>query len=257
MTDKASAVDWDGWQRSWDRQQQWYLPDREQRFTAMLDAVEALVGPRPRVLDLACGTGSISDRVLRRFPEASCVGVDLDPALLTIARGYFAQRQRVSFVTADLRETDWTERLPHRSFDAVLTATALHWMRADALNTLYGQLAGLVREGGVFCNADHMPDPATPRLNAAHREFQRVRQARESAAGALDWAGWWRTAAEEPALAEAVTERQAIYGDPAKDHSDGEAQPVAWHGNALRAAGFDEARPVWCSVSDAMVLALK
>ncbi|MEE3921525.1 hypothetical protein V2I01_34525 [Micromonospora sp. BRA006-A] len=42
------------WQESWDRQQEAYLPDREHRFAAMLDAVEAVAGDRPpRVLDLA------------------------------------------------------------------------------------------------------------------------------------------------------------------------------------------------------------
>lgn len=89
MTETVVGADWQAWQNSWDRQQEWYLPDREERFRVMLDMVEALVGPEPRVLDLACGTGSISDRLLKRFPKAESVGVDLDPALLAIAEGYF------------------------------------------------------------------------------------------------------------------------------------------------------------------------
>src|ERR1044072_4391294 len=80
MTDTLAAADWQAWQRGWDRQQEWYLPDREERFRAMLDAVEATVGPEPRILDLACGTGSISDRALRRFPGPTGTGVAPDPA---------------------------------------------------------------------------------------------------------------------------------------------------------------------------------
>lgn len=38
---------WQAWQDSWDRQQEWYMPDREERFRVMLDMVEALVGPAP------------------------------------------------------------------------------------------------------------------------------------------------------------------------------------------------------------------
>ena len=37
------------------------MPDREDRFRIMLDMVEALTGPAPRVLDLACGTGTTSE----------------------------------------------------------------------------------------------------------------------------------------------------------------------------------------------------
>ncbi|AEM81331.1 Methyltransferase type 12 [Streptomyces violaceusniger Tu 4113] len=161
MTDTVAVADWQAWQRSWDRQQEWYLPDREERFRVMLDAVEAVVGPEPRILDLACGTGSISDRALGRFPGATSTGVDLDPALLTIARGHFAAEPRAEFVTADLRDPGWTGRLPHGTYDAVLTATALHWLRSDELRVLYGQIAGVVREGGVFLNADHMPARAS------------------------------------------------------------------------------------------------
>ncbi|MGV9571313.1 SAM-dependent methyltransferase, partial [Streptomyces nigra] len=28
----VTTADWGAWQRSWDRQQEWYMPDREDRF---------------------------------------------------------------------------------------------------------------------------------------------------------------------------------------------------------------------------------
>lgn len=162
MAESARGTDWRSWQESWDRQQEWYMPDREERFRVMLDMVEAVVGPAPRVLDLACGTGSITDRLLKRFPEATSTGVDLDPALLAIARGTFEGDDRVTFVTADLKDPAWAERLPHSSYDAVLTATALHWLHSEPLAELYGRVGQLVRDGGVFMNADHMIDTETP-----------------------------------------------------------------------------------------------
>lgn len=67
MTETAAGTDWQAWQESWDRQQEWYMPDREERFRVMIDMVEAVVGPEPRVLDLACGTGNITDRLLKRL----------------------------------------------------------------------------------------------------------------------------------------------------------------------------------------------
>ncbi|MFJ1596805.1 class I SAM-dependent methyltransferase [Streptomyces sp. NPDC088261] len=246
-------TDWTDWQRSWDRQQEWYMPDREERFRVMLDMVEAVVGPEPRVLDLACGTGSITDRLLRRFPGATSTGVDLDPALLTIARGSFAGDDRVTFVTADLKDPDWPGLLPEGPYDAVLTATALHWLHSEPLAVLYGQLAGVVREGGVFMNADHMPADDTPRINAAERAHRHAAMERAKAEGALDWADWWDLAAKDPVLAEPTAERFRIYGE----HADGDTPTAAWHARTLREAGFAEARTVWSSPSDSLVLALK
>ncbi|WP_405902792.1 class I SAM-dependent methyltransferase [Streptomyces sp. NBC_00656] len=253
VTDTATGTDWQAWQESWDRQQEWYLPDREERFRVMLDMVEAFTGPEPRVLDLACGTGSITDRLLRRFPNATSTGVDLDPALLAIARGTFAGDERVSFVTADLKDPRWTERLPHDSYDAVLTATALHWLHSEPLAALYGQIGGLVRDGGVFMNADRMIETGTPRINAAERAHRHGGMDRAKAAGVLDWAQWWALAAKDPVLAGPTAERFGIYGE----HADGDMPSAAWHADTLRAAGFAEARPVWSSPSDSLVLAVK
>lgn len=249
----TAPPDWQAWQDSWDRQQEWYMPDREERFRVMLDMLEALAGTAPRILDLACGTGSITDRVFKRFPESTSTGVDLDPALLTIARGHFAGDPRVTFVTADLKSPDWHTALPHGSYDAVLTATALHWLPSEELAVLYGQLAPLLRPGGVFMNADHMPDPATPRINAAERAHRHAGMDRAKAAGALDWREWWELAAADPELAEPTKARFEIYGE----HADGDTPPASWHTATLLGAGFAEARTVWRSPSDGLVLALK
>ncbi|MFJ6936746.1 class I SAM-dependent methyltransferase [Streptomyces sp. NPDC101132] len=253
MGETTTGTDWQAWQESWDRQQEWYMPDREERFRVMLDMVEALVGPAPRILDLACGTGSITDRALKRFPDAVSTGVDLDPALLAIAEGHFAGDPRVTFVTADLKDPDWAARLPYDSYDAVLTATALHWLHSEPLAALYRRLAPLVREGGVFMNADHMKDEGTPRINAAERAHRHAGMERARAAGALDWADWWALAAKDPVLAGPTARRFEIYGE----HADGDTPSAEWHVRTLREAGFAEARTVWRSPSDALVLGLK
>ncbi|MBZ3903745.1 class I SAM-dependent methyltransferase [Streptomyces griseiscabiei] len=249
----TTGTDWHAWQESWDRQQEMYLPDREERFRVMLDMVEAFTGPEPRVLDLACGTGSITSRLLARFPQAVSTGVDLDPALLTIAEGTFAGDPRVSLVTADLTDPAWTTRLPYDTYDAVLTATALHWLHSEPLAALYGQVAELVRDGGVFMNADHMIDESTPRINAAERAHRHTGMEQAKAAGVPDWAEWWQLAAEDPVLAAPTARRFEIYGE----HAEGDTPSVDWHVRVLREKGFAEARPVWCSPSDSLVLAVR
>ncbi|KUN02463.1 methyltransferase [Streptomyces yokosukanensis] len=249
----STGTDWAAWQESWDRQQEWYMPDREERFRVMLDMVEAFAGTAPRVLDLACGTGSITARLLKRFPEATSTGVDLDPALLAIARGTFEGDDRVSFVTADLKDPEWPAELPYDSYDAVLTATALHWLHSEPLAALYGRIAELVRDGGVFMNADHMIDESTPRINAAERAQRHARMDQAKRQGVLDWAEWWQLAAEDPVLAGPTARRFEIYGE----HADGDMPAPGRHARMLLAQGFSEARAVWASPSDTLVLALK
>src|SRR5262245_21977644 len=167
MTITESTTWAEDWQRSWDRQQEGYMPDREARLGALVDIVEAVAGPSPAVLDLACGTGSISRRVLARLPHARLVAVDVEPALLAIADASVAADERVRVVRANLSDPGWAAALPvpDGGFDAVVTATALHWLSQSDLRRLYADLRLVVRPGGVVANADDMPSEQLPRLD--------------------------------------------------------------------------------------------
>ena len=101
-------------------------------------------------------------------------------------------------------------------------------------------------------NADHMIDATTPRINAAERAQRHARMERASGRRA-PWTGrsGGQLAAEDPVLAGPTASGFEIYGD----HADGD-MPSAAAGTprALREAGFGEARAVWCSPSDTLVL---
>jgi trans-aconitate methyltransferase len=252
----SAPLDAAAWQESWDRQQEAYLPDREHRLAAMLDAVAAVADTdRPRLLDLAGGTGTISLRALARFPHADVTLVDQDPVLLAIASASLAGRAVLG--TADLRTPDWQAGLPTGGFDAVLTATALHWLPADRLTTLYAEVRTLLRPGGILVNADHMPDDALPGLTkrlTAHADARRT--ARWAAGAALSWSDWWQRVAADPVLAAPAQRRREIYPDGHTDSA--EFLPTAgWHLDALRAAGFTEVGTVWRGGADAAVAAVR
>jgi trans-aconitate methyltransferase len=69
-TVSTAEVDWRSWLARWDAQQTGYLPDREARFTVMFDTLEVLLPAGFTALDVACGPGSLSRRLVARFPEA-------------------------------------------------------------------------------------------------------------------------------------------------------------------------------------------
>jgi SAM-dependent methyltransferase len=248
-------VDWQGLQREWDAQQETYMRDREHRFAAMLDVLEAAVGTRPRIVDLAGGTGSITARLLCRFPDASSTIVDIDDALLTIAAGTFADDQRVRVLAADLDEPAWARRVSApASVDAVLTATALHWLSPRRVAGVYAEARELLRPGGLMANADHMADDGLPGLSPELSDFaERRRLASLEAGGATDWQGWWERLRCEPELADAVAARDARFARRDAAHTESTVS-AAWHVRALRDAGYAEAGLVWRGLTDAVVV---
>ncbi|MBE8523941.1 class I SAM-dependent methyltransferase [Amycolatopsis sp. H6(2020)] len=209
----------------------------------MLDAVEAMTADldRPRrILDLASGPGSISLRVLKRWPDAEVTLVDLDPVLLTIARASVGGR----IVSADLRSPDWCTALAGPGFDAVLTMTSLHWLTADRITQLYGEVRSLLRPGGLFVNIDEMVDERIPTLTEQlTRLAARRRTARYSAAAVLPWDRWWEHVAEDPVLGSLTAQRLALFGG---EHIDAEwTPPASWHIRVLEDTGFREAGLLW------------
>jgi SAM-dependent methyltransferase len=250
-------MDWNRLQQLWDAQQESYMPDREERFAAMLDTVEAVVGTEPRILDLAGGTGSISIRVLERFPKATTVLVDIDAALLAIAAGTFEGDDRVRVASIDLGTPDWLQQLGEDagSFDAVLTATALHWLPAERVATLYQEVGALLRSGGIFANADHMADDGLPRLTEALSEFSSARQLKERAdEDVTAWDAWWLHLRTEPELADAVAARDAHFADRGGSSHTESTMPAGWHIAALRDGGYTETGLVWRGLTDAVVV---
>jgi trans-aconitate methyltransferase len=234
----------------WDAQQERYLPHREERFQTMLDVVERSAGGSGlRVLDLCCGPGSISRRVLDRFPDASILAVDMDPAHLELGRRTLDGR--VEWLDADLRGRDWTAGLEPGSFDAVLSATAIHWFQPEEVVALYRVLAELLREGGVFANADHLP-VSSERVAALSQELLDSWQEARLAEGEDYYA--YRDALREDATLRALVDE----GDRRfADKPPGIAAPVAFHREALEVAGFTAADEVWRHHSDAILVAFR
>ena len=237
------------WIDRWDAQQEWYMPDREERFTVLIDAVEAGVGrDDPLVLDLGCGPGSLAVRLLDRIPAARVVAVDTDPLLLALGRAAYGGRFGLRFVDQDLRKPGWASALGlDRPADAAVSTTALHWLGAAQLRAMYAELATVLRPGGLMLDGDHLKEdasavPALARLADAVSERAAVRRLGDSAQDE-DWKAWWEAATADPELAGPAAERARRR--LSEDHHGSESVLLIEHVAALRAAGFAEIGTLW------------
>ncbi|MGH2356127.1 MAG: class I SAM-dependent methyltransferase [Chloroflexota bacterium] len=80
------------------------------------------IGPGRRVLEIGCGTGKATVPLAARGCEI--VAVELGPELAAVARHRLARFAAVEVIVAAFE--DWP--LPHEPFDAVVVATAWHWL---------------------------------------------------------------------------------------------------------------------------------
>jgi len=249
-------MNWSAWMARWDRQQEGYMGNREERFAVLVDVIAAAAGEEPNVLDLCCGPGSLSARVLDRLPGANVVALDGDPALQLLGKKVYGDAGgRLTWLRHDIADEAWERRAAaHGPFDAIASTTALHWLPASTLVTVYEALWRLLGPGGVFVDGDHLGEPSTrPKLRALQQSLRAA-----PAAGVEDYAAWWGAyqseAADDPDLAEAFAER---FND-GTGHPEGEAVPgLAVHEAALTHAGFTEVGTVWQRGDDRLLVALR
>jgi SAM-dependent methyltransferase len=192
---------------------------------------------------VCCGTGSISRRTLERFPEASIVAVDMDAAHRRTLG------DRVDWRDLDLRQPGWVDGLDPGSFDAAFSATAIRWFQPEEVVGLYKTLAGLLREGGVFANADHMP-VSDPKIAALSDELLEHWRDQQLAAGE-DYYTYRDALREDGELSGFVIEGDRRF----ENKHPGATVPEAFHREALLAAGFRNADVVWRHHADAILVA--
>ena len=231
------------WRRRWDRQQDGLLPRRGLRLGAIVDALGLALGPRLRVLDLGCGTGSLSERILLRYPRARAVALDYDPVLLAIGRTGLGDRGgRLTWVEADLRRPGWEQALPGGRFDAVVSSTALHWLTRRELGRVYQGTAERLRPGGLFLNGDWIAfGTSSSRFRSIARRAGTHSRSR-SAPRAESWSAWWQAALHDPYLTREAKLHRARFP---RAHSRVETPDLPGHVRVLLRAGFREVEIVW------------
>ncbi|MGH8878915.1 MAG: class I SAM-dependent methyltransferase [Stackebrandtia sp.] len=242
------------WLERWDRQQEGYLPTREERFNTIIDAVAAATDrPDPLVIDLGCGPGSLSVRILERFPKATVIAVDTDPLLLALGKAAYGEKDGLRFVDANLTDPQWTDdlRLP-RPADAAVSTTALHWIDRDDLRVMYARLAGVLAPGGVFLNGDHMFVHEKEGLSRLEERI--VDAAKDRVFGddrPEDWRQWWDAIAQDPILAPLAVNRHTAA------HTGSAAALLSTHVDALDAAGFSEVGTLWQQGNDRVLCGIR
>ncbi|MEN9216374.1 MAG: class I SAM-dependent methyltransferase [Gloeomargarita sp. HHBFW_bins_162] len=190
-------------------------------YDDLLTALSLCVPPTAqRVLDLGCGTGNLSARILHRLPALHIVAMDYSPEMLNHAQQKLPPHQ-TTLIPGDFGA--WA--LDPQAFpaiapvDACVSSLAIHHLTDAMKGQLFRQIFAHLRPGGCFWNADPVLAP-----HPLHADlYQRVRQ--------------------EMKPAEPVPERGIVapYGHSSQD----QLATLAVQLELLKSAGFIAVGAVW------------
>lgn len=154
------SLDWKVWQRPevvarFTARRRDGIPGGDLQIETMLRLIATTGKDDPSVLDLGCGDGVLLEAIRSVWPDTKGIALDGSPAMLEKARPRLAGAD-VQFVEADFNDPAWTERLPARRFDAIVSGFAIHHSEDPAKQRIYRQVFGLLAPGGVFVNIEHV-----------------------------------------------------------------------------------------------------
>jgi tRNA (cmo5U34)-methyltransferase len=180
MTDLHPAASaFDAHAQEYDALRKRLVPTFDTLYGTAIEALELLSEPPRRVLDLGAGTGMMSRFVRAAHPSCELVLLDSAPRMLEEASA--AVEPPATFTLGDLRE-----QLPPGPFDAVVSALAIHHLLDEDKGDLFRRVREVLREGGVFVNAEHVAAP-NPQLERRYESWHEHRS-RELGASAEEWA---------------------------------------------------------------------
>ncbi|RAP53400.1 MAG: hypothetical protein BZ138_01055 [Methanosphaera sp. rholeuAM270] len=134
---------------AFDRRVQKNIPKYPEMLAALINAIPDY-RENPKILDLGCGTGNITLKVLERFPKAQVTCLDLSENMIEIAKEKLSQYDNVTYVIGD-----FTEVILDEKYDAIISSLALHHIPSDEeKEEMYRGIYDALKENGVFYNAD-------------------------------------------------------------------------------------------------------
>jgi ubiquinone/menaquinone biosynthesis C-methylase UbiE len=166
------------------------------------------------VLELGCGTGTLTALLAERYPEARLTAIDASPEMIQIARGRLPD-DRVSFEVSLFEELS----LPERSFDLIASNMSLHHIREKG--PFYRRLHDAIRARGHLILGDELTG-ALPRI------------------AELNWNAWLEFARSDGRLSD-----EEIAGTIEHEKEFDHYETLPDQIDMLRAAGFEPVDCVW------------
>jgi tRNA (cmo5U34)-methyltransferase len=181
-----------------------------------------------KILDLGCGTGNLTDQILKHYPEAEIDALDLSEDILKESQKRFMAQPNVRHIQADFREM----HLAPGSYDLIMSSIAIHHIPDEDKISLYRDIFQALKPNGLFIFADQTRG-ITDEIYQKHISR-------------------WK---EEAFKLGSTQENWDMWMEHQNAHDF--HTPVTWHLQQLEAAGFKEVDLIWKNIMWAILWARK
>lgn len=126
------------------------IPYYEDMIKALISSIHFDHADSIRVLDLGCGTGTITKTLKEKFKYANVTCLDLAENMIEMAKLKLDKYNDINYIIGDFYSLNFSEK-----YDVIVSSLALHHLVTDDDKIeFYKKIYDALNEGGIFCNAD-------------------------------------------------------------------------------------------------------
>lgn len=126
------------------------IPHYEEMINALISSIPFNQEDSIKVLDLGCGTGTITKSLKEKFQNANVTCLDLAENMIEMAKIKLNEYNSITFITDDFYHFNFPEE-----YDVIISSLALHHLVTDDDKIeFYKKIYDFLSDNGVFFNAD-------------------------------------------------------------------------------------------------------
>lgn len=137
-----------------------------------------------KILELGCGSGLLSKRILKKYPNAEIHLIDLSAEILEECKSNLNNPSNVKFIQSDFKDLNFELG----SYDLICSSIAIHHLINDEKKKLFIKIYEWLRTDGVFIYADQTRG-ATEEIYNKHIDRWKKASA-ELGANNAEWNEW-------------------------------------------------------------------
>ncbi|HET6418720.1 MAG TPA: class I SAM-dependent methyltransferase [Geobacteraceae bacterium] len=126
------------------------IPYYREMISALIAAIPFEASAKIKVIDLGCGTGSITKKVKETYPNARVTCVDMAENMIEVAKKKLSSHSDIRYQISDFYQFNFSD-----TYDVVISSLALHHLLTDEdKQNFYSKIYKALSPGGIFYNAD-------------------------------------------------------------------------------------------------------